>query len=503
MNNLITRDKGTQQLQKPFVIVGILLMGILFGLFIGSYGIAVAGALIGTIVFIIYFTILVNRPQVGLFAALGLGFVLLGSTRYIETSLPIGMLMDAVLMLTFAGLFFHHFPNKINWKPVNKDITYLAIIWLAYCIIQVANPEARSFDAWFAALRPIGLYFLLFVVLSLFFLNTPERLRIMFIIWGVFSLLASIKGATQLLIGVDPWEKAWLDGGASITHVLFGRLRVFSFFSDAGQFGANQAYSGVVFAIIAAVTKKKRDKLFFIVVSIAAFYGMFISGTRGALFVPFAAFTLFFFQKKNILILTTGMIFGVLVFSFFKFTTIGQGNYQISRMRTAFDPEDASLQVRLENQKRLKVYLATRPIGGGLGHGGVKAQKYLPNAYLSNVATDSWYVLIWVELGIVGLLIHLFIQFYTLGKGSYYLMFRLRDPVLIATMSALSSGMLGIMLASYGNAVIGQLPTSPLIYSSMAIILNAPLIDKKIRKKKRLNQIKERSLFRVNKLKHP
>ena len=55
--------------------------------------------------------------------------------------------------------------------------------------------------------------------------------------------------------------------------------------------------------------------------------------------------------------------------------------------------------------------MASRPFGGGIGHGGVKAQKYLPNAYLSQVPTDSGYVLIWVEQGIVGLILYLFLLF--------------------------------------------------------------------------------------------
>lgn len=175
------------------------------------------------------------------------------------------------------------------------------------------------------------------------------------------------------------------------------------------------------------------------------------------------------------------MIFGFLllltVFIFFKYTSIGQGNDQIRRMRTAFDPNDASLQVRLENQKKLKIYLASRPFGGGIGLGGVKAQKYLPNAYLSQVATDSWYVLIWVEQGVIGLLLHLFILFYTIGKASYYVMFKIRDPVLKMKMAALTSGMFGIMVASYGNAVLGQMPTSILIYISMALMLNPEKFD--------------------------
>lgn len=156
---------------------------------------------------------------------------------------------------------------------------------------------------------------------------------------------------------------------------------------------------------------------------------------------------------------------------------IGQGNSQIRRMRTAFDPNDASLQVRLNNQKILKNYLASRPFGGGIGHGGTKAQKYLPNAFLSNVATDSWYVLIWVEQGIIGLLLHLSILFYIMGKASFNVMFRIRDPILRYKISALIAGMAGIMVASYGNAVLGQMPTALLIYATMAIILNTKVIE--------------------------
>jgi hypothetical protein len=74
--------------------------------------------------------------------------------------------------------------------------------------------------------------------------------------------------------------------------------------SDAGNFGANQAYSGVV-AIIYSMTKK--DSLdYFITVGILGLYGMMISGTRGAISVPFAGFMTFFILRKNIKILGAG-----------------------------------------------------------------------------------------------------------------------------------------------------------------------------------------------------
>jgi hypothetical protein len=408
------------------------------------------------------------------------------------------MLIDAILALTFIGLIFHKFPRRVNWKPINKDIIYLSAIWLVYCIFQVVNPEARSFDAWFAAIRPIGLYMLLFSILTLMFIDNPKRLKTIFIVWGIFSILGTSKGMIQHFVGVDSYEKAWLDGGGYITHILFGKLRVFSFYSDAGQFGANQAYTGVVFTILALSSKKMSERIFYIIVGLLGFYGMILSGTRGSIFIGFAGFALYFLHKKNLMIMIFGLLLGIGAFGFFKFTRIGQGNAQISRMRSAFDPNDASLLVRLENQRKLKVYMASRPLGGGLGHGGVKAQKYLPNAFLSNVPTDSWYVLIWVELGIVGLILHLFIQFYTLGRGSYILMFVLRDKTLIATCSALSSGMIGVMLASYGNAIIGQIPTSPLIYIGMTVLLSSPVIDKHIRVKKRKKLLEQKYRHRIS-----
>jgi hypothetical protein len=156
---------------------------------------------------------------------------------------------------------------------------------------------------------------------------------------------------------------------------------------------------------------------------------------------------------------------------------IANGNDQIRRMRSAFDPNEPSLQVRLKNQEILKGYLASRPFGGGIGHAGDKAQRFLPNAFLSHVATDSWYVMIWAEMGIVGLTIHLCILFYVIGKASYKVMFKIRDPIAKLKLSALIAGMAGIMAASYGNAVFGGMPTALLMYATMAIISNPETFD--------------------------
>ncbi|WP_445748072.1 O-antigen ligase family protein [Polaribacter sp.] len=442
-------------------IVGV---GLLFALFFGG----------------IYFYFLFKYPILGFFTAIAINFVILGIGRYIQ-GLPLGFAIDGIMVFTFLAIIFSRFRERVDWSPANKTITILAGIWLIYCILQIANPEARMIEPWIAG-RGIGFYFFFFVILTFMLINTHKKLDTFLYVWGAFSLLATLKGTIQLLFGVDYAEQAWLDNGGAETHVLFGKLRIFSFFSDAGQFGGNQAYAGVVF-LIYSMAKKGLSKIFFLTVGLLGFYGMMISGTRGSIAVPLAGLMTFFVLRKNIKVLSVGVLLITLIFIFFKYTTIANGNYQIRRMRSAFDPNEPSLKVRLDNQKILKGYLASRPFGGGIGHAGDKAQRFLPHAFLSNVATDSWYVLIWAELGIVGLTFHLFILFFVIGTASYKVMFKIRDPITKIKMSALIAGMAGIMLASYGNAILGGMPTALLIYASMAIMSKPEIFEEEIKEK--------------------
>jgi hypothetical protein len=466
---------GSSRLAKPGMLLFLLVTVSAFAWIAAKMELLGVGVLFGLFFGLVYMYLLFAKPIIGFYTAIALCFLLIGIGRYAK-GLQVGLGLDAILILTYLALFFNRFNTRINWSPANKDITILSVIWFGYSLFQLVNPEAHSVAAWFSG-RGVALYMFLLVPLTLLFINSNRKMDFFLYVWGVFSILATIKGIMQLKVGLDSAERAWLNEGNYKTHILFGKLRVFSFMSDAGQFGGNQAYTAVVATIYSMSQKVKLKKYFFVVVAALAFYGMLISGTRGAISVPLAGFMTFFVLRKNIKVLSYGVALLALVFVFFKYTNIGQGNDQIRRMRTAFDPNDASLQVRLDNQKLLKIYLASRPFGGGIGHGGVKAQKFLPNAFLSQVATDSWYVLVWVEQGIVGLTLHLFILFYVLIKGGYKVMFRIRDPMLKLKISALIAGMAGVMVASYGNAVLGAMPTGMLIYTSMALIMNSEALD--------------------------
>ena len=209
-------------------------------------------------------------------------------------------------------------------------------------------------------------------------------------------------------MGLDSAEQFWIDTIGGVTHVILGRLRIFSFYSDAGQFGAAQAAGGVVGLLMATVVKGKRKRIFFLIMGVMGLWGMMLSGTRGAMIVPMIGGIVYIILQKNLRIIIVGGIFMAFVYVFFAHTYIGDSNYQVARMRTAFRPTtDASYIVRLETRIILGEYLKDKPIGGGIGSAGNWGQRFSPQGFLAQVATDSWYVQIWAETGIVGLFLHL------------------------------------------------------------------------------------------------
>jgi hypothetical protein len=473
------RDKtGAAKLQHPVVLGAIFLATIVLGFIIGKGGMKVAIAFIILVPMIVYLNRLFVHPILGIYSIIFMAFVAIGLTRYIR-GVPLGLSIDALMVLTIIAVFFRNFFDKIDFSLLNRDIVYLLLIWFAYSILEFFNPQALSRTAWFYAMRGVSLYPLLLVPLGLLIFNRLRHLYGFLIFWAVFSLLATLKGLQQKYIGLDYAEQYWLDTVGAITHIINGKLRIFSFFSDAGQFGAAQGAAGIVFAGIAAALKGWKNKFFFWFVSIMSFWGMMISGTRGAMIVPALGGITFVILSKRVKVIITGGVLLLLIYLFFAKTYIGDSNYTIARMRTAFHPEkDASYQVRLKNRQILKAYLADKPFGGGIGSAGNWGQRFSPQGFLANVATDSWYVQIWAEQGRVGLILHLFILMYIVFKSFYLIMARVKNKELGNVLGALLGGYLGIIGAAYGNGVLGQMPTGVLLYLSWVFLFSAQQLER-------------------------
>lgn len=448
-----------------FPVIGILVLAAVLAVGVAYGGLLVALAYIGIPCAILGVSFILAKPKYGLLAVIVFGFLANGLTRYVPG--PLGLSIDMLLVLTILGILFSQ--RKFDTKQLHNSLMLLTVGWFGYTLFQIVNPEARSLQAWFYAVRGVSLYMLFIIPLTFLLMRREKDLDWLIMLWLGLSVLGTLWGIRQFILGPDSAEQAWLNAGGAVTHILFGKLRVFSFYSDAGQFGASQAHASVVAAILAMGERRLPRKLIYIFVALISFYGMLISGTRGAFFVIVGGGACYLIAIRNVRLIILGLLCGALAFGFLKYTTIGQSNYQINRLRTALDPNDASLLVRLENQRKLADFLATRPFGGGIGSGGSWGQRFSPNSFLAQTALDSWYVKIWAESGIVGLVLHVgsLLAIMVIGFLNIY---RLPIPDLKYKMIAIFSGLGGIILASYGNQLLGQMPTGVLVYMTMVYL---------------------------------
>jgi O-antigen ligase len=468
-------------LHQPLVLPLLILTALLNAVAISRFG--TAGAVMPLLLFagVFFLAKAFAAPKVIMLTYLVAGFLVNGITRYLpDIPISLGLTMDFLLLLGVAAALHHGSRGKMEWPNLQNVLVLAFSVWFLFTAVCALNPESKSLTAWFYAMRGTALYFWLAIPLVLLFFNRLHDLRLFIYIWGIFSILAFIKGYQQIHLGPDLFEKRWLDSGGAITHYIWGRLRAFSFYSDAGQFGAAQAHAGITFLLLMLKTPRMRDRLFFGLVALTGFYGMLLSGTRGAIFIPLACLFFYGMTSRHPVRIALGVLMTLTVVLFFKFTYIGQSNDYIRRARSAFDVRDASLQVRLQTQKRLADYLQSRPLGGGVGSAGYWGNRFTPGSVLAETQTDSWYVRIWAEQGIIGLTLYLVILAAILIRGIIILWSRIKNPEMHNIAAALLSGCFGIFVASYTNSVLGQSPTGPVIQFSLAFLFLAPRLDKEI-----------------------
>lgn len=376
--------------------------------------------------------------------------------------------------------------NVINsqnfpWKLGVNILTLTYPLWLILCVLQLLNPHSTNQDFTTSSIRNTFIILPMTYLISGILLNSQKRLRLSLVLLGVFILTAAFKLYWQKARGWDATEIAWLMEGSWTTHLLSSGVRYFSFFSDAGNFGAIMGMFTIIFAIITFTISSKYYKLFFFIITSLSGIGLLMSGTRGAMVVPFGGILLYLLLSKNAKVISISMFIGALIFCFFYFTDIGDDNVFIRRMRTAFRPtEDASFNVRLENQKRFAHYLKDKPFGMGLG-GKVVDKEQLMKLNEDFIPTDSFYVGIWVETGVVGLCLYLAILITILLRCCYIIMFHLHNKELRNILSALLCGVFGLWISGYVNRAMGFQPGSFLIAVFLSFVLNGRYIEKQLK----------------------
>ena len=78
--------------------------------------------------------------MLGLFVA---NYFIMALTRYAH-DLPFGMILDALIFYNILIITLQALMRPIEWKRASSGLTVVAAIWMAYCILEIVNPESVS-----------------------------------------------------------------------------------------------------------------------------------------------------------------------------------------------------------------------------------------------------------------------------------------------------------------------------------------------------------------------
>ncbi len=468
------------QTNNAYSIMTIMLLGGLIGILgaalMQNYLLLITVAAIPLV--FVSLCVILRRPILMFYIAFSFCYFANVIARYTGVE-GVSYLADNIVIGTIFFILITNYNLKELSEKSRNILIGSAIVWMIYSTLQLANPTAVA-GAW-ASSRGVAFNGILFTVLTLVSVRNFQHVKSIIFLLSIFTMMAVGKALMQKYFGWDPFEQKWLNEGGARTHLIWSGPRYFSFFTDAGNFGSNMGFATVLFSIIGLYTKAWGLRIYYFIVAVFALYAMFMSGTRGAIAVPLVGFTaIAIFSRRSNLIISLGVLL-VLIFMFFKFTYIGQSNQYIRRMRTAFvsGREDASFNVRLENQKLLAEYLKDKPFGVGLGLSGVENQKY-SSILTTQIPHDSWLVKIWVETGAVGIVLYLLFICGAIFQASTRLMFKVRDPMVKFYLLAWLSGICGLLVSSYGNAFWGQFPTNIIVFTGLILAMNGEYFERKL-----------------------
>ena len=395
----------------------------------------------------------------------------------IPTSLPNEMLEIILLALAILDA------KEAKFERCGNVMLLTLLAWASFCTLEVLNNTSNlgiQAGAWYSGARMMAFQLLYAFLVFTLYITNPKLLVKYLYVWGFFALFATFWVWKQQHFGLTPAENSFLQGRGRTTHLLQGGtlIRYFSIYGDAANFGIGIASTAVAFLIFGITQKIKKHRYFFLAIGLACTWAMFPSGTRTGIVCLMAGIITYVFLSKSVKIaVPVTIIFGILAF-LLVFTTIGNGNSQIRRMRSAFDKNDASANQRTINQAVMKKYLAEAPFGLGIGMGYENVPANNKYRKLATIPPDSEYVFIWIHTGVIGITIFLILTAVMFTGACWIVMFRLKSSSLRGLGAGFCCAFVSIQLGGYANQVLMQFPNCLIFYGGLTLVYVLPWIEK-------------------------
>ncbi len=483
---------GEQFIQKklntPLGIATLGFLALALGILIGLKGAMVGLTALVVVISVPLIMASLFNLRFGLSFVLILSFFILGIKRYVEVfswgrfdqEIPLGLIMDVLVSVMFFGLLLKQIKER-DWSFARNIISTMILIWMAYNLIEVANPIAASRMAWLYTIRSMAGVMIMFFI-SLYVINRIEIVNHLFKLVVGLSVLAALYAIWQEFVGLTAYEDWWVRSDPELFGLLFqaGKIRKFSFLSGPVILGIVMAYSSLMCFILMLGPFDRIKRLGLAFAGVIMLVAMIFTGTRTAyLLLPAGMFFYAMISlRREVVLAGIGVaVLGAIVLSA---PTVNADHHRIKTAFSIFTGDksarDPSFEIRLQNQKQIQPFIQQNPLGGGLGSVGAWGKRFSPGTFLANFPPDSGYMRIAVEQGWLGLLLYCSLLFIIMRTGikNY---FSVRDPLIRTYYQVCLTFLFTLIIANYPQEAITQLPTSFLFYIVIAMLVKLKDFD--------------------------
>jgi putative inorganic carbon (hco3(-)) transporter len=410
------------------------------------------------------------NPKAGYFAIFALPFIGFELHRFFKAEVPVGLATQIMfLFLLIVLLIKRRIQTTIQFKYFSNPINYIIIITQLYVLIQAFNPDMHSIQGWLIVFRG-ALAIIVVYLVTLLIVDEPHFIRTFFFCWIALATISALYACYQEWIKIPAYVLNWIHATEERYRLIYivGHYRKFSVLSDPSAFGNFMAISALTSIILAFRPTSTLKRIILLICTIFLLLAMGYSGTRTSVAMFIAGLVLYILMTIN----NRGtLIFAVTASLSFAFLIFGpiHGNSTINRIRSTFDTEDKSLNVRDTNRKSIQTYIYEHPIGGGVMTTGDAGMKYNPNHRLAGFPPDSGLLKTALELGWIGLIIELllYIIALVLGIRNFYHTKNISNKYYYLAICVM---LFSVVVGSYAQSIQTQIPLMTVFFPCLAFI---------------------------------
>jgi hypothetical protein len=419
--------------------------------------------------------------KLGYYLYISITFILPMLERMAGQEISKGVAMDGLLLSTFLGCIFHR--GDKTFKKINftgDPILICMYLYLVVLVSQLFNPTSVSLLGWYTFLRvALRSYIFLYIGLNVF--NSMKDVYNFFKFWLALGSAAALYCCLQQWFGLFWYEKAYMAAYPEkykTTIIIFG-IRLFSFMSDAAVLGIVLGCNITLMLILLTAnlrTISLPKKIIMLISVVLHTLALGYSGTRtGYVMLPLGLMIFFIanMHKRNTILVAMGFAFFGLVILFGPI----HGNATVNRVRTAFIGEqDESVNVRDRNRARIRPFMHTHPMGGGVNTTGGNGETYHPGHVLAGFQTDNGYLRAVLETGWISMLLVAGV-FYLLVHTAVINFFRATTELDKLLMIGLAAASFAAAISEYAQDTFTLVETSIMLFAFIAIAIKVKYLN--------------------------